>query len=93
MRVSFVNQGDNTYRHALLVYSFAAEDFREVPVHAGGVMWYGDTLWVVDTNNGIRVFDLGNVWEVDIGEEIGKVEGKKGRYEAREYRYVIPQVR
>jgi hypothetical protein len=91
VRVSFVNRADNTYRHALLVYPHEEDNFREVPVHAGGIVWYGDTLWVVDTRNGVRVFDLGNVWEVDVGGGIGKVGG--GRYEAREYRFVVPQVR
>ncbi|KAK0620629.1 hypothetical protein B0T14DRAFT_431655 [Immersiella caudata] len=91
VRVSFVNRKDNTYRHALLVYPHMEDDFTEVPIHAGGVVWYGDTLWVVDTRRGVRVFDLGNVWEVDVGGGIGKVG--EGRYEAREYRFVVPQVR
>ena len=55
VRISFVDKATNKYRNALLVYPDADDDFKEVPVHAGGIMWYGDTLWVVDTKNGIRV--------------------------------------
>ncbi|KAK0639012.1 hypothetical protein B0T16DRAFT_497185 [Cercophora newfieldiana] len=89
VRVTFVDKKDGSYRHVLLVYPEEGS-FREVPVHAGGVVWYGDTLWVVDTNNGIRVFDLGQIWRVDIGNGIGRVGDK---WEARGYKYVIPQKR
>ncbi|KAK3951082.1 cytochrome P450 [Pseudoneurospora amorphoporcata] len=91
VRVTFVNRADDTYRHALLVYPHASDDFREVPVHAGGIMWYGNTLWVVDTYNGIRVFDLTNIWQVGNGDNVGKVSS--GVYSAAGYKYVIPQIR
>lgn len=91
VRVTFVNRADDTYRHALLVYPHASDNFREVPVHAGGIMWYGNTLWVLDTYNGIRVFDLTNIWQVGDGEDVGKVSS--GVYSAAGYKYVIPQIR
>ena len=90
-RVTFIDRRDDSYRHVLLVYPFEPDDFREVPVHAGGIMWYGDTLWVVDTNNGIRVFDMNNIWRVDDGDGVGKASG--GRYTAAGYKYVLPQIR
>jgi hypothetical protein len=91
VRISFVDRSNNKYRNALLVYPHAADDFREVPVHAGGIMWYGNTLWVVDTSNGIRVFDMGNIWQVESGDGVGKKAG--GGYSAAGYKYVIPQIR
>ncbi|KAL0468077.1 hypothetical protein QR685DRAFT_356738 [Neurospora intermedia] len=91
VRVTFVNRAQDTYRHALLVYPHASDDFREVPVHAGGIMWYGNTLWVLDTYNGIRVFDLTNIWQVGPGDDVGKVSS--GGYSAAGYKYVIPQIR
>jgi hypothetical protein len=91
VRVTFVDRDTNTYRHVLLVYPSAEDDFEEVPVHAGGIMWYGDTLWVVDTSNGIRVFDLNNIWEVDSGDDVGKTSD--GTYTAANYKYVLPQIR
>lgn len=91
VRVTFVNRKTNKYRHALLVYPHAADNFKAVPIHAGGIMWYGNTLWVVDTKNGIRVFDLDNIWQVSDGDGVGKKSG--GGYSAAGYKYVIPQIR
>ena len=75
----------------LLVYPDAKDDFKDVPVHAGGVMWYGNTLWVVDTRNGIRVFDMDNIWQVESGDGTGK--NSDGTYSAAGYKYVLPQIR
>lgn len=91
VRVSFVNKKDWSYRHVLLVYPDAKDDFKDVPVHAGGVMWYGNTLWVVDTRNGIRVFDMDNIWQVESGDGTGK--NSDGTYSAAGYKYVLPQIR
>ncbi|SPN96494.1 uncharacterized protein DNG_00022 [Cephalotrichum gorgonifer] len=88
-RLTFVDKNTLKYRHVLLVYPHAKDDFRAVPIHAGGIVWYGNTLWVVDTSNGIRVFDLDNIWKVDIGDAVGK---SGSGYTAQGYRYVIPQV-
>ncbi|KAF4468904.1 anchored cell wall 12 [Fusarium albosuccineum] len=90
-RVTFVDRADDSYRHVLLVYPHAKDDFREVPLHAGGIMWYGSTLWIVDTWNGIRVFDMDNIWQVDSGDDVGKKSG--GGYSAANYKYVLPQIR
>ncbi|GAB1317735.1 Anchored cell wall protein 12 [Madurella fahalii] len=91
VRISFVDKSNDKYRNALLVYPHAADDFREVPIHAGGIVWYGNTLWAVDTNNGIRVFDMSNIWQVTTGDNVGK--NSDGSYSARGYKYVIPQIR
>ncbi|KAF7554612.1 hypothetical protein G7Z17_g2777 [Cylindrodendrum hubeiense] len=90
-RVTFVNRSDDSYRHVLLVYPHAEDDFEEVPVHAGGIMWYGNTLWVVDTWKGIRVFDMDNIWHVESGDGVGKKSN--GGYSAAGYKYVLPQIR
>lgn len=89
VRITFVNKATKKYRNALLVYPSADDNFTGVGIHAGGIMWYGDTLWVVDTSKGIRVFDLTNVWEVGSGDGVGKVSA--GKYSAAGYKYVIPQ--
>lgn len=92
VRITFVDRADDSYRHVMLVNPNANDNFTTVPIHAGGIVWYGDTLWVVDTNNGVRVFDMSQIWEVDTkGEGVGKMSG--GGYSAATYKYVIPQVR
>lgn len=91
VRITFVDRDTNKYRHALLVEPTADDDFGPVEVHAGGITWYGDFLYVVDTLGGIRVFDLTNIWEVDIADAVGK--NSDGSYSAAGYRYVIPHIR
>lgn len=91
VRVTFINQDTKKYRHALLVYPNAADDFTTFSkLHAGGIVWYGDTLWVADTKNGARIFDLSNIIKVSAGKKVGKVKGKN-KWTAANYRYVIPQ--
>jgi hypothetical protein len=67
-RVTFVDVTDPTdphYRHVLLVEPSwepgGRPGTRPVPVHAGGVGWYGDLLYVAGTYGGLRVFDLGDL--------------------------------
>ncbi|KAJ5691902.1 hypothetical protein N7462_001325 [Penicillium macrosclerotiorum] len=91
VRLSFVDRTTHEYRHVLLVYPTEDDDFKEVAVHAGGIAWYGNILYVVDTVNGIRAFDLENIWEVDIADGVGNLGDGKG-YSADGYRYVLPQI-
>ncbi|KAL2020561.1 hypothetical protein VTK56DRAFT_8149 [Thermocarpiscus australiensis] len=92
VRVTFVNRDDNTYRHALLVEPDGTDSFKNVPCHAGGIVWYGATLWVVDSaKSSIRVFDMDNIWQVGAGNGVGKTAS--GGYSAADYKYVIPQLR
>ncbi|KAL2818680.1 hypothetical protein BJX63DRAFT_59771 [Aspergillus granulosus] len=88
-RVSFVDRASGKYRHVYLVRP-DGESFVSVGIHAGGIAWYQNWLYVVDTSVGVRVFDLGNLWEVDIGEGLGKQAD--GSYVAENYRYVLPQI-
>lgn len=101
-RVSFVDRSDPSkpkYRHALLVYpntdANGKPSFRgiklasdEKGLHAGGIMWYGDLLYVVDTLKGVRVFNMRCILEVDdSGVGIGYVGD--GKYQAYGYKYVL----
>lgn len=92
VRLSFVDRATHEYRHVLLVYPTADDDFKSITIHAGGIMWYGNILYVVDTTNGIRAFDLDNIWEVETADGVGKMKNGKG-FSADGYRYVLPQTR
>ncbi|KAJ5101363.1 hypothetical protein NUU61_003585 [Penicillium alfredii] len=92
VRLSFVDRKTHEYRHVLLVYPTADDDFKPIHIHAGGILWYGNVLYVVDTKNGIRAFDLQNLWEVEVADGVGKMKDGKG-YSADGYRYVLPQIR
>ncbi|MFF8968949.1 hypothetical protein [Streptomyces sp. NPDC014995] len=98
MRLTFVDYNDPAaprYQHVLLVEpvttATGAPSFSPVRKHAGGIMWYGDLLYVVDTYKGLRVFDLRTLFRVTTGE--GDVCGlhTDGQYYGYGYQYVLPQ--
>ncbi|OLR93714.1 hypothetical protein [Actinokineospora bangkokensis] len=86
----------NKYRKVLLVEptgSTATPSFKDIPVHAGGVSWYGDYLYVAETGKGMRVFDMRKILKVDTGgtaDQIGRQPD--GSYHAHNYAYALPQV-
>jgi hypothetical protein len=97
-RVSFVDYANPSappYRHVLLVepYKDAAgnPNFRAVPVHAGGIFWYGHYLYVADTWGGFRVFDTRHIWKVSTGDKRKIGRQSDGSYHAHDYAYALPQ--
>lgn len=86
----------NTYRKILLVQptgTAAAPSFTDIPIHAGGVAWYGNYLYVADTGHGMRVFDMRKILNTNTGgtaDQIGRQSD--GTYYAHNYAYVLPQV-
>ncbi|HLL64943.1 MAG TPA: hypothetical protein VK453_04240 [Micromonosporaceae bacterium] len=86
----------NKYRKILLVEPTGtpeAPSFKDIPIHAGGVAWYGDHLYVAQTGRGMRVFNMKNILRVDTSgtaEQIGRQPD--GSYQAHRYAYVLPQV-
>jgi hypothetical protein len=88
----------NAYRRILLVEpTGTAEEpsFRDVEIHAGGIAWYGDLLYVADSAakpGGMRVFDMSRILTTDTGgtkDQIGRVGDT---FYAHNYAYVLPQV-
>lgn len=98
------------YQHVLLVYpyenSYGNPSYEAVTtpqkgdggsVHAGGIVWYGNYLYVVDTERGIRVFDMRSIFDVKSASngdvtDSGQVGRQSGTYYNYGYRYVMPQV-
>lgn len=84
-RISVIDYSDREaprYRHVLLVdpeWRQGVDRFRPVRVHAGGIVWYGDYLYVAGSRGGIRVFRMGDIMRVD------------ERARAKGYRFVLPQ--
>jgi len=90
---------DNTYRHILFVEPTGTSvRYRDVPSHAGGMMWYGDLLYVADSDNrGFRIFDFRNIYSADTGsycaDRTGRVhDGTSYLHCANGYAYIMPQV-
>ncbi|WP_141582320.1 hypothetical protein [Actinomadura sp. WMMA1423] len=101
IRVTFVNLRKRTYRHVLLVMPGMTKgkkaSYRDIKSHAGGVTWYGNHLYVAETQLGLRVFDMRRIF--DLGKSKNGTTKKKGRvglhgktYYGHGYRYVMPQV-
>lgn len=84
-RISVIDHADDAaprYRHVLLVAPrrvLGLHLLRPVRVHAGGIVWYGDHLFVAGSSGGVRVFALDDVIRV------------RNRWRTRGYRYVLPQ--
>jgi hypothetical protein len=102
-RISFVDMTDPDqpkYRHVLLVEPYldpstggaGTPNFKAVKFHAGGIMWYGDLLYVVDTGKGIRIFDTRKMLKVSTsGAATAIGRQSDGSYAAFDYTYVLPQ--
>jgi len=92
--VDVTNPAAAAYRFALLVeptFDGTRASFRAVPVHAGGLAWIGDRLYVPVTGSGFRVFDLSRILRLDgVDDRIGL--DASGLYHAHGYRYAIPQI-
>ncbi len=78
------------YRFLLLVEPKAGPDWGIVDIHAGGIAWYGDYLYVASTGSGLRVFDLRQLFQADTSEDVigcDAISCKAGLY-----KYVLPQI-
>lgn len=105
-RISFVNPDTGKYQHVLLVYpkangSYMTMRYKQVEssgsLHAGGVVWYGDYLYVADTFRGFRVFNMKHILDLKASKngntsDKSKVGVHGGKYYGHGYRYVMPQV-
>lgn len=104
VRISLVDATDPdaiAYRHLLLVVPVrvggqatfeAVTTGGDGPLHAGGIVWIGDLLYVADTTQGLRVFDLGGVIEVDHFDDRDRIGVGADRTDAHGYRYIVPQI-
>ncbi|MYQ49514.1 hypothetical protein GTW40_31610 [Streptomyces sp. SID4985] len=93
--VDYSNASAPTYRHVLLVEpvmtSTGEYSFDPIRKHAGGIMWYGNLLYVVDTFKGLRVFDLNTLFQVATAETEVCGLHTDGSYYGYGYKYVLPQ--
>jgi hypothetical protein len=95
IRLTFLSPRTLKYRHVLLVEARPDGSYAPINIHAGGVAWYGDLLYVADTVRGLRVFDTRAILDLrtaqdDLGDP-ARVGRHGGRLHAFSYRYVMPQ--
>ncbi|MEW2130136.1 hypothetical protein [Streptomyces sp. NPDC005435] len=93
--IDYSNAAAPTYRHVLLVEpvltSTGEYSFNPLRKHAGGIMWYGNLLYFVDTFKGMRVFDLNTLFQVPTTETEVCGLHTDGSYYGYGYKYVLPQ--
>lgn len=93
--VDATDPADIRYRFLLLVEPTADGDrasFGPIAIHAGGLAWVGDLLYVVDTTRGLRAFDLTRILPVATGEDIIGYDAATDAYYAHQYAYAVPQI-
>ncbi|WUH97405.1 hypothetical protein OHR68_28260 [Spirillospora sp. NBC_00431] len=99
VRLTFVNPDRRTYRHVLLVYPTmkgGRPTYTDIGIHAGGIAWYGNTLYVADTRHGVREFDMRQIYDLGRSKagstgHPGRVGLHGGKYYGHGHRYVMPQ--
>lgn len=89
-----------SYRHLLLVEpqgSVVAPNFGPVTtgsggaLHAGGIVWWEDYLYVADTTGGLRVFDLSHVMRTT-HSDTSRIGISGERFDARGYGFAVPEL-
>lgn len=109
-RITFFDRDTGKYQHVLLAYpyinSYGNPTYMSLrtkqvstagSLHAGGISWYGNYLYVADTKRGFRVFDMRYIFDLKSASN-GDTSDKyrmgrhSGTYYGHGYRYVMPEV-
>lgn len=77
-RVTFVDLERSRHLDVLLALTDEEGELRPAPIHAGGLAWFGDRLFVAATGRGIWEFDLGGIRKVR-GAVAQRVAGSRRR--------------
>lgn len=109
-RITFLDPETLKYRHVLLAYPFINDSGNPsymslrtqqtadgTSLHAGGISWYGNYLYVADTARGFRVFDMRYIFDLEAaadGNTADKTQigRQNGVYYGHGYRFVMPEV-
>ncbi|MEO8797586.1 MAG: hypothetical protein ABI551_06855 [Polyangiaceae bacterium] len=95
VRLAFVdvtNPQKPTYRFVLLVEptgTAATPDFAPITIHAGGIAWFGDLLYMVETGKGFRVFDTSRAMQIATDADV--IGCTSTGCHTGLYKYVVPQ--
>lgn len=61
-------------------------------LHAGGIIWYGDYLYVADTSRGFRIYDLSRIFSPTDTSNKDKVGISGANSHALGYAYAVPRI-
>ena len=94
VRITFTEwdkDSSDNYVHVLLVEPTADGNFKIIPVHAGGIMWYGNLLYIADTWSGFRVFDMNHIYQMDTGADYSIGKKSNGKAYAFNHKFILVQ--
>lgn len=104
-RISLLDPLTLDYRNVILVEpfynSYGNASYKAVPVHAGGIAWYGNLLYVADTDNGFRVFNMNQFFDMSKQQQSGyptdygdktQMGRQSGTFYSFGYRFMLPQI-
>ena len=80
------------YRSSNLVQFKSAEYDTGDALHVGGIVWYGHYLYVADTSEGMRVYDLNKIFSIDNTADKTKIGWHTGETYAHGYKYALPLI-
>lgn len=92
---------DVRYRHLLLVDPEETDDAPNFgpaeydsgnALHVGGVAWYGNYLYVADTVQGVRIYDLDRIFQPTNTDDTGRIGLSDARSDAHGYLYAVPRI-
>jgi hypothetical protein len=95
------NLQDVRYRHLLLVDPVDTDDGPSFgpaeydsgsALHVGGIVWYGDYLYVADTSQGMRIYDLARIFQPTNTDDATGIGISNGRSDAHGYLYAVPRI-
>ncbi len=94
--------GDVSYRHLLLVEPFEGDDGPDfgpaeydsgvAALHVGGIAWYGPYLYVADTVQGLRVYDMERIFRPSNFDDTSRIGVSGDRADAHGYLYAVPRI-
>lgn len=97
---------DAHYKHVLLATPYVSNgklnlkaQFSDITakstLHAGGMAWYGNFLYVADTKNGFRIFDMRRIYRVHDtsgSDVLGRRNPDNGKLYGADYDFVLLEV-
>ncbi|MEU5432525.1 VCBS repeat-containing protein [Streptomyces sp. NPDC020719] len=95
-RITFADVTDPahvTYKHVQLVMS-SGDGANFVPVvdgHGHGIVWSGSKLYVASTGSTLDVFDLNDIWQMDVTSDTSVGVDANGKTHGGGHDYVLPR--
>ena len=91
------NYSTKSYRWVEMVQPYASTneigaDFKAIPRHGDGIVWYGHYLYVADGCYGFRVFDTDHLWAISSWNGTDGYDTSVHQFHSNGRAYAMPQI-